>query len=326
MSSDKFDPSEQEALDKLLLRVGTHFPPDKVDLEKIHAAWPNQAGKAYIEAFYHPRPVAMLLGEDIIIRKQWFLVTVPHVVKEEDAIDLLTRAVKKAPYKTAYGIVEQNDFFGVSRRGPTRLAGFVRDRLVPLLKATPLQVTADLLLAVLAVQDAKGEGGGWLPPFTVTEQRHAIEVELVLASEAGADFTWQKDHAGRLLFSSGAIVQAEAAPEADKPKGKAKGKAKAKDGEKDKEKEKAAEAELAALAKKLKAAQAEISALKKEADAQAARAKAAEAAHKEPLSDRGLPERLRKVYRKHVIAYHPDKMSGRSDQDKAVADEVVRVL
>ena len=270
------DQSEALVLDRILSRVVTHAPPQGADIEAVYAGWPNQAGRDYIDAVYRPKPIGSLLSDDLIVRRPWFLITLPHAVNADDAAALVRQAAGKL---AEFEIYDRKDFFGMSARRPTRLARFVREQLAPQLDEAALVCTAELLLARAAVQEAKRGQGVWPPAFIQHDQRHSVEVELVLLAEASGTFGWYRDEGERLVFRS---------------------------------------AQIAKISEELAAAETQIRQL--QGEVQRLGEIVAEA------NDSELVGRFKRLYRKHILRYHPDKLIGRPEQDQQVGEEVTRVL
>ena len=291
MAAKGLDKAEAEILNRILARVTTHAPPSGCDINALYKSWPNQAGRDYIDAIYRPQPIGALLSDDLILKKQWFLVTLPQVVTAEDAADLANRA-KDAGKLKDFVIEERPDFFGLSRRQPTRLARFVTERLAPQLDEAAVACTVEFLVARAAVQEARRDQGLWPPAYIHPEQRHSIEVELVLLAQSSKAFAWNRDQGDRLVFQSSAFAQAQAQPKAaDKPK--------------------KTDDKLAAAEKKIRQLSDEIKRL--------------EALQASP-SESELVGRFKRVYREHVLNFHPDKLTGRPETDRRVGEEVTRVL
>ena len=283
------DQTETEVLERILARVTTHAPPPGVNINAVYNAWTNQAGRDYIEALYRPKPIGSLLSDDLIIKRQWFLLSVPYVVTADDAADMVRRA-QAAGAMSQYLIEDRKDFFGISRRQPTRLAHFVRERLAPQFDEAALACTAELLVARAAIQDARRDQGLWPPAFIHPEQRHSIEVELVLLAQSAKTFAWHRDDGERLVFQSAALAKALQAAPAKSAK---------------------TDDKLAAAEKKIRQLTDEIKRLETQ---------------KTSPSESELVGRFKRVYREHVLNYHPDKLTGRPESDRRVGEEVTRVL
>lgn len=291
----KLDQAEIDVLGKILSRVATHAPPPGIDIDAFHGAWPDSAGRDYIDALYRPKPIETLLSDDLIIRRQWFLVSLPHVVTAQDAADIVSRA-EKAGSLDGYMVEPVEDSLGVSRRQPTRLARFAAEWLAPQLAEAPVACTAELLLARAAIQDGRRETGVWPPAFIHPEQRPALEVELALLAEATQGFDWVGSKGGTLVFRSAELAKQSLGTA---------GKSTASD---------------KALRDKLAAAQATIHRL--EAETRRLEALIADV----DVDGGDLMGRFKRLYREHVLAYHPDRLSDRPDMDRKVGEEVTRVL
>lgn len=283
------DQSETEVLEKILSRVGTVAPPPGSDIDAVYAAWPNQAGRDYIDALYRPKPIGALLSDELILQRQWFLMTLSHVVTAEDAASIIRRAASGGRL-AEFEIHDKPDLFGLSRRQPTRLARFVSENLAPQLDEAPLACTAELLVARAAIQMTRRDHGVWPPAFIQPEQRHSIEVELVLLAESAKTFTWHRDEGGRFVFRSVALAKSLQSSSAQSKKAN--------------EKLAAAELKIKQLSKDIERLESVIAA----------------------AGEAGLVDRFKQVYRKHVLAYHPDKLMGRPEPERRVGEEVTRVL
>lgn len=283
------DKSEAEVLDSLLARISTYTPPPGTDIDAVHAAWPTQAGRDYINAIYRPKPIGSLLSDELIVHRQWFLMNLSHVVTVDDAVAII-RSARSAGALSAYDIHDDGDFFGMSRRQPTRLARYVGEYLAPQLDEAALACTAELLVARAAVQQAGCNFGIWPTALTRPDQRHSIEVELVLLADSAKTFTWHRDEGGRFVFRSAELTRSLQSTLSEARK---------------------ATSKLAAAEKKIRQLTDEIRRLQAGATG---------------ASDGELVGRFRQVYRKHVQTYHPDKLTGRSEADRKVGEEVTRVL
>ncbi len=291
MDHGKLDQSEALVLDQILARISTHAPPPGVNLDATFGAWSEPAGREYIDAIYRPKPIESLLTEDLIIRRQWFLVTLPHVASKEDVIQIIVRA-GQCGLLDGFDIHDRGDFFGLSRRQPTRLARFAQEWLAPQLDEAPIACTAELLLARAAIQEARRGVGLWPPTFIQPEQRPAIEVELVMLAQSTKAFGWIKDKKAPVVFRSAAL--AKVAPGA---------------GSKSTDK---------ALADKLAAAEKKINQLNEQLRLAQTESGSGD--------DSKFAGRFKRLYREHVQNYHPDKLSGRSELDRKVGEEVTRIL
>ena len=290
----KLDQAEKDVLDRMLSRVATHAPPPGCDLDAVYEAWPDPSGREYIDAVYRPKPIDTLLSDDLILRRQWFLVSLPHVVTAEDAADIVTRA-EAAGLLDGFAVERGEDFLGLSRRKPSRLARFAAEWLAPQLAEAPVACTAELLLARAAIQEGRRMAGVWPPAFIHPDQRPAIEVELALLSLADKGFDWVRSKTGPVVFRSAEL--AKQAPGAG-PRASDK-----------------------ALRQKLKDAEDAIARL--EAENRRLEELIADAGESD---DGDLMGRFKRLYREHVMAYHPDRLSDRPAMDRKVGEEVTRVL
>jgi hypothetical protein len=207
MASKGLNQAEAEILNRILSRVATHAPPSGTNINSVYNSLTNQAGRDYIEALYRPKPIGALLSDDMILKRQWFLVTLPSTVTAEDAMDLVRRA--KASGKLGeYAVEDRKDFFGLSRNQPTRLARFVRERLAPLLEGAAIACTAEFLVARAAIEDSLDDQVFWPAGYIHPDQRHSIEVELVLLADSSKAFSWHPDKGDHLVFRSAALTKA----------------------------------------------------------------------------------------------------------------------
>jgi len=286
MAGKGLNKAESEILDRILSRVDTHVPPSGANINDVYNSWNSQNGRDYIEALYRPKPIGALLSDDLIITRQWFLVTYPKVVTDEDAIDLVRRAQSSA--KLADFVVEdRKDFFGLSLRQPTRAARFVRERLAPQLDDSAVACTADMLIAHAALQDARQNLSLWPPSYINPDQRHCIEIELVLLADSSKSFTWHRERNGALVFRSATLATAMQGGHAQPKK---------------------ADDKLAAAEKKIRQLTEEVKRLESSPN------------------ESELIGRFKRVYREHVLNYHPDKLTSRPEVDRRVGEEVTRVL
>ena len=114
-------------------------------------------------------------------------------------------------------------------------------------------------------------------------------MELVLLAETSKAFGWSREHGERIVFQSAGM---------GKPTPQAKKTEKSDD-------------KLAAAEKKIRQLTEEIKHLQ---------------AQKASPTESELVGRFKRVYREHVLNYHPDKLAGRPESDRRVGEEVTRVL
>lgn len=297
MDHAKLDPTEADVLNKVLDRVVTHAPPPGININVFYDAWVDPSGRDYIDALYRPRPLETLLSDDLILRRQWFLVSLPHVVTADDLAQIIARAGSTG-HLDGFEIHQNPGFLGISRRQPTRLARFVADWLAPQLAEAPIACTAEFLLARAAIQESRRGIGVWPPAFIQPEQRPAIEVELALLAQTTKAFDRVQAKGGPMVFRSAALaasVQGAAAQPSPASKSSDKGTAE----------------KLAAAEKKIAKLNAEILRLE---------------TLNANMDEAVLQERFKRLYREHVQNYHPDKLSGRPEAERRLGEEVTRVL
>ena len=291
MDQAKLDPSEADILSKILDRVTTHAPPSGVDFVSLYRSWPDAAGRQYMDALYRPKPIETLLSDDLIVRRQWFLVSLPHVVTGEDVAGIIERAGPKG-LLDGFEVRQEEGYWGLSRKQPTRLGRFAAEWLAPQLAEAPVACTVDLLVARAAIQEARHGVGIWPPAFIQPEQRPALEVELALLAAQTKAFDRVQSKSGPMVFRSTALIKSFQAVHS-------------------KAQDKRDADNVAALEKKVAKLTDEIRRLE---------------ALNVNRDEAELLGRFKRLYREHVLNYHPDKLSGRSDTDRRVGEEVTRVL